>query len=89
MLLQDANRLSEAEPLIRRALEIFLLFTRRTGHEDPLAPEPLEILQEAMGQANERPRSRLARLPPYSAAQRAPNKPPASPVQFCFTRTFR
>ena len=28
MLLQETNRLSEAEPLMKRALEIFLLFTR-------------------------------------------------------------
>jgi hypothetical protein len=32
-LLQDTNRLGEAEPLMRRHLIIFLDFTRRTGHE--------------------------------------------------------
>jgi tetratricopeptide (TPR) repeat protein len=34
-LLQDTNRLAEAEPLSRRHLLIFLDFTRRTGHEHP------------------------------------------------------
>ena len=34
-LLQATNRLGEAEPLMRRHLEIFLDFTRRTGHEHP------------------------------------------------------
>lgn len=34
-LLQATNRLSEAEPLMRRHLVIFLDFTRRTGHEHP------------------------------------------------------
>lgn len=35
LLLQATNRLTEAEPLIRRALGIFLDFTRRTGYEHP------------------------------------------------------
>jgi hypothetical protein len=34
-LLQDTNRLVEGEPLMRRHLEIFLAFTRSTGHEHP------------------------------------------------------
>lgn len=34
-LLQDTNRLGEAEPLMRRHLEIFLKFTRSTGHPHP------------------------------------------------------
>jgi hypothetical protein len=34
-LLQDTNRLGEAEPLIRRALAIFLAFERDTGHVRP------------------------------------------------------
>jgi Tetratricopeptide repeat len=32
-LLQDTNRLAEAEPLSRRMVGVFLDFTRRTGHE--------------------------------------------------------
>ncbi len=34
-LLQDTNRLGEAEPLMRRALAIFLAFQRDTGHAHP------------------------------------------------------
>jgi len=34
-LLQDTDRLDEAEPLMRRQLVIFLDCTRRTGHEHP------------------------------------------------------
>ena len=34
-LLRATNHLTEAESLMRRHLEIFLLFTQRTGHEHP------------------------------------------------------
>jgi hypothetical protein len=34
-LLQDANWLDEAEPLMRRCVEILESFTRTTGHEHP------------------------------------------------------
>jgi len=34
-LLQDTNRLGEAEPLMRRHVAIFLDFTRRTNHNHP------------------------------------------------------
>ena len=34
-LLRVTNRVSEAEPLSRRHVEIFVLFTVRTGHEHP------------------------------------------------------
>ena len=34
-LLQATNRLAEAEPLMRRMVEIFIHFTRVTGHEHP------------------------------------------------------
>jgi hypothetical protein len=34
-LLQDTNRLSEAEPLMRRALLVLLKFTHETGHLHP------------------------------------------------------
>ena len=33
--LQDANRLAEAEPLMRRHLEILFDFNARNGHEHP------------------------------------------------------
>jgi hypothetical protein len=41
-LLQDTNRLAEAEPLSRRMVGIFLDFTRRTGHEPPQWAAALE-----------------------------------------------
>ena len=34
-LLKDTNRLDEAEPLMRRVVEIFRDFGRSTGHEHP------------------------------------------------------
>jgi hypothetical protein len=34
-LLHDTNRLEEAEPMMRRALTIFLKFTKWTGHLHP------------------------------------------------------
>ena len=34
-LLQATNRLAEAEPLVRRMVEIFLKFTRATSHPHP------------------------------------------------------
>ena len=34
-LLQATNRLADAEPLMRRMVQIFLAFGRRTGHEHP------------------------------------------------------
>ena len=34
-LLQATNRLAEAEPLMRRMVEILLKFTRATGHPHP------------------------------------------------------
>ena len=35
LMLQATNRLVEAESLMRRHLEIFLQFTRDTGHQNP------------------------------------------------------
>ncbi|MBN1567643.1 MAG: hypothetical protein JXA73_07335 [Acidobacteria bacterium] len=34
-MLQDTNRLAEAEPLMRRMVEIFLRVTRTTGYSHP------------------------------------------------------
>ncbi|HRC88233.1 MAG TPA: tetratricopeptide repeat protein, partial [Thermoanaerobaculia bacterium] len=34
-LLQATNRFAEAEPLMRRSVQILLLFELRTGHEHP------------------------------------------------------
>ena len=51
-LLWDTNRIEEAEPLMRRALEILDTFRRQTGHEHPhfqQANENYQALQRAMG----------------------------------------
>ena len=51
-LLQDTNRLGEAEPLMRRHLVIFLMFQRDTGHPHPhrdAAINNYAILLEEMG----------------------------------------
>ena len=51
-LLRATNHLTEAESLMRRHLEIFLLFTQRTGHEHPhlhAAVENYRGLLAAMG----------------------------------------
>jgi len=53
-LLQATDRLAEAEPLGRRVLEIFLNFTRATGHEHPhlrAAIGNYARLLEAMGRS--------------------------------------
>lgn len=51
-LLQATKRLAEAKPLMRRMVEIFLLFTQRSGHEHPhlqAAKENYRGLLAAMG----------------------------------------
>jgi tetratricopeptide (TPR) repeat protein len=61
-LLKATNRLGEAEPLSRRMLEIFLEFTRATGHEHPhlrAAIRNYTILLKAMGETSEQIRARL------------------------------
>ena len=61
-LLKATNRLREAEPLSRRHLEIFLKFTRATGHEHQhlrAAVRNYTILLEAMGETSEQIRARL------------------------------
>jgi len=53
-LLQATDRLAEAEPLMRRHLEIFLRFTVITGHEHPHLRAALGNyagLLEAMGRS--------------------------------------
>ena len=49
------NRISEAEPLLRRHLLIFLDFSRRTGHEHPhlkTAFDTYRLLLKAMGKTD-------------------------------------
>ena len=51
-LLLDSKRTEEAEPLLRRALEILAAFSVQTGHEHPefqLAKRNYEALQRTMG----------------------------------------
>jgi hypothetical protein len=53
-LLKATNRLSDAEPLSRRVLEIFLEFTAATSHEHPhlsAAIANYSVLLEAMGRS--------------------------------------
>jgi hypothetical protein len=45
--LQATNRRSDAEPLSRRHLEIFLQFTADTGHEHPHLRGHCELLRVA------------------------------------------
>ena len=61
-LLQDTNRLTEAEPLMRRALKIFLHFTQTTGHEHPhlrVAKNNYVGLLKQMNQTPEQIRAQL------------------------------
>jgi hypothetical protein len=73
-LLQATNRLAEAEPLSRRMLEIFLAFTRSTGHEHPHLRAALgnhSALLAAMGQSQAQIDAQLEALcRPYGVSPR-------------------
>jgi tetratricopeptide (TPR) repeat protein len=73
-LLYDTNRLDEAEPLSRRILEIFLTFTRSTGHEHPHLRTVIgnhSGLLAAMGQSEEQIDAQLEALcRPYGVSPR-------------------
>jgi hypothetical protein len=60
-LLQATNRRSDAEPLSRRQLEIFLQFTADTGHEHPhlRAIANYSVLLEEMGRSPAQIRAQL------------------------------
>lgn len=65
LLLQDTNRLAEAEPLLRRNVEILLRFTQDTGHRHPHLETGLgnyRRLLTAMDLPEEEVRFRLAAL---------------------------
>ena len=50
-MLQETNRIEEAEPLMRRSLDIFDAFGRQTGHEHSYfqrANEDYQALRRAM-----------------------------------------
>jgi len=64
-LLQATNRLTEAEPLLRRAVEIFVRFVAATGHEHPHLRAVIEnytaLLQE-MGYNEEQVNAELDKI---------------------------
>jgi len=80
-LLQATNRLAEAEPLSRRHLEIFLQFTRATGHEHPnlrAAITNYAGLLAATGHSPEQVRARLEEIGgPFGTSFGSPT--PATP----------
>jgi len=64
-LLRATNRLAEAERLSRRHLEIFLQFTRATGHEHPYLRAAINNysgLLAAMGQSDAEIETRLEEM---------------------------
>ena len=64
-LLQDTHRLAEAEPLMRRAVEILLGFFVSTGHHHPneaLCISNYRILLEAMNYTPEQIDARLEKI---------------------------
>ena len=66
-VLQDTNLLQEAEPLMRRALNILIRLTRATGHQHPhlqVFVNNYKILLGAMGLAETEIPTRLRQLAP-------------------------
>jgi hypothetical protein len=64
-LLQDTNRLAEAEPLMRRVVEIFVQFGKATGHQHPnmqAAIENYTLLLEAMRLTEPEIKQRMAKI---------------------------
>lgn len=66
-MLQATNRLAEAEPLMRRMVEIFFKFTRATGHPHPNLQDAVNnyagLLQE-MGRSREQILASLREMAP-------------------------
>ena len=64
-LLQATNRLAEAEPLMRRHFEIFVKFTRDTGHPHPhlvAATENYRILLIKMGDSQAQAQEKIEQI---------------------------
>jgi len=64
-LLKATNRLAEAEPLMRRHLEIFLQFTHDTGHPHPHLRDAVNnyaSLLQAMGNSDDNIKSMIREL---------------------------
>jgi hypothetical protein len=73
---QATNRLSEAEPLMRRCLEILLQFTAATSHEHPHLSAVVanySVLLEEMGRSPAQIRAQVQELRSRAAAGRAKN----------------
>jgi hypothetical protein len=67
LLLKATNRLPEAEPLMRRTVQILLKFTRATGHQHPnfqAAFKNYEITLGDMGRSQAQIRVTLHQLAP-------------------------
>ena len=65
VLLHGTNRLSDAEPLMRRHLEISLQITAATGHEHPYlraAVGNYSVLLEEMGRSPSQIRAQLEEI---------------------------
>jgi len=78
-LYKATNRLQEAEPLMQRALVIFLEFTHRTGHPHPQLNTVINnyaALLKEMGHSEDEVLARLKRLAPEMFDQ-----PPTQPKQ--------
>ena len=60
-LLQTTNRLPEAEPLMRRAMEILKRFTAETGHPHPHLRQFTENYEGLLAQLGQHPTGLLAR----------------------------
>jgi hypothetical protein len=66
-LLQNTNRLDEAEPLMRRMVEILLKSTRATGYQHPhleVAINNYAELLQAMGRSREQIMATLHEMAP-------------------------
>ena len=64
-LLKATNRLGEAEPLMRRRLEILVTFRRQTGYDDPkmlFAVENYRALLAELGRSPEQIDEELSSL---------------------------
>ena len=64
-LLQASDRLAEAEPFMRRALEIFVAFTVKTGHPHPhleAVTKNYRRLLIKMGDTEEQAEKKIAKI---------------------------
>ncbi|MCX6841699.1 MAG: tetratricopeptide repeat protein, partial [candidate division WOR-3 bacterium] len=91
------NRLAEAEPLMKRDLEIFLKFTQATGHPHPhlqAAVRNYAVLLHAMGRSDDEIRKALTKLTQHFGADLAgmlgqPNAEPSPRLRPVIDRLLR